>query len=253
MKLKVICSVAMVAAAATLLMTSMSVQASKMDDRIISSAKESYVLKTYLKGYDIKVQSMDGAVILTGMVSGNFDRSLIQATLAGIDGVTSVDNRLEIKGDIPTANSDAWLSDKVKGALLFHRSVSASATNVDVKDSIVTLRGDAVSQAQKELTTEYTKDVEGVKGVNNQMVVVKTSKNSRTVDEKIDDASITAQVNMTLLYHRSTSALNIMVETNRGVVTLKGKAGNTAELDLVTKLAVDVNGVKSVNNRMSIE
>jgi len=34
---------------------------------------------------------------------------------------------------------------------------------------------------------------------------------------------------------------------------LYGKASNAAELDLATKLANDVNGVKGVNNRMTIE
>ena len=93
----------------------------------------------------------------------------------------------------------------------------------------------------------------GLKNVNNEMTVTENSKKTRTVGEKIDDASITAQVKMTLLYHRSTSALNTKVETKRGVVTLSGKASNTAELDLATKLANDVSGVKGVKNRMAIE
>ena len=93
----------------------------------------------------------------------------------------------------------------------------------------------------------------GLKNVNNEMTVTKTSKKKRTVGEKIDDASTTAQVKMTLLYHRSTSALNTKVETKRGVVILYGKAGNAAELHLATKLANDVHGVKGVNNRMAIE
>jgi osmotically-inducible protein OsmY len=70
---------------------------------------------------------------------------------------------------------------------------------------------------------------------------------------KIDDSSITALVKMTLLYHRSTSALNTSVTTKKGVVTLSGKAGNAAEMNLATKLTNDVNGVKSVKNRMTIE
>jgi len=245
--------VVMMVAVVALLMTSVAVRASEMDDRIASSAQKSYVFKTYLQGDDIKIQSMDGVVTLTGTVSEEYHKSLAQETVAGLPGVKSVDNRLEIKGAPPTANSDAWLRDKVKVTLLFHRSVSASTTDVDVKDGIVTLRGDAASQAQKELTTEYAKDVEGVKGVNNEMTVTKTSKKTRTVGEKIDDASITAQVKITLLYHRSTSALNTKVETKRGVVTLYGKASSTAELDLATKLANDVNGVKGVKNRMTIE
>jgi osmotically-inducible protein OsmY len=243
----------MMVAVVVLLMTSVAVRASEMDDRITTSAQKSYVFKTYLQGDDIKVQSMDGVVSLTGTVSEEYHKSLAQETVAGLPGVKSVDNRLEIKGAPPTANSDAWLREKVKVTLLFHRSVSASTTEVDVKDGIVTLRGDAASQAQKELTTEYAKDVEGVKGVNNEMTVTKTSKQTQTVGEKIDDASITAQVKMTLLYHRSTSALKTKVETNSGVVTLYGEASNVAELDLATKLANDVNGVKGVKNRMTIK
>jgi osmotically-inducible protein OsmY len=162
-----------------------------------------------------------------------------------------VDNRLEVKGERPAENSDAWLTTKVKTMLLFHRNVSAM-TEVNTKDGIVTLRGEATSQAQKDLTTEYAKDIEGVKDVKNEITVTKTPKKTRTAGEKIDDASITAQVKMTLLYHRSTSALNTSVTTKKGVVTLGGKAKTAAEKDLATKFANDVNGVKEVKNRMTI-
>ena len=224
-----------------------------MDSRIESSARESYVFKTYLQGDDINIQSRDGVVTLTGVVSENFHKALALETVTGLPGVKSVDNRLEVKGAPPTANSDAWLRDKVKVALLFHRSVSAATTEVDVRDGIVTLRGEAGSQAQKELTTEYAKDVEGVKEVKNEMSVAKTPKKERTVGEKIDDASISAQVNMSLLNHRSTSVLNTKVKTKRGVVTVSGKARNAAEKDLVTKLVADISGVRNVKNRMTIE
>ena len=209
-------SISLMVFAVALLAFSVPVQASETDDRIEASAKQSYVFKTYLKGDDIKIESKDGAVTLTGIVSVEYHKSLAQETMAGLPGVKSVDNRLEVKGAPPTANSDAWLVTKVKTTLLFHRSVSAGKTEVDVKDGIVTLRGDAASQAQKELTTEYARDVEGVKDVSNEMTVTETSKKKRTVGEKIDDASLTAQIKMTLLYHRSTSALKTSVTTKKG-------------------------------------
>jgi len=224
-----------------------------MDSSIESSAKKSYVFKTYLKTDDIKIQSKDGAVTLTGTVSEESHKSLAEETVASLPGVKSVDNKLELKGERPAENSDAWLITKVKATLLFHRSVSGIKTEVNVKDGIVTLQGEATSQAQKDLTTEYAKDVEGVKNVNNEMTVGKTSKKTRTAGDKIDDASITAQVKMTLLYHRSTSALKTSVTTKKGVVTLGGKAKTAAEKDLATKFANDVNGVKEVKNRMTID
>jgi osmotically-inducible protein OsmY len=240
-------------AAVALLAISMPVHASKMDDRIESSARKSYVFETYLKTDDIKIQSVNGVVSLTGTVSEESHKSLAKETVASLPGVKSVDNRLEVKGDRSAEYSDAWIMMKVKATLWFHRSVSGLKTEVnDVKGGIVTLQGEATSQAQKDLTTGYAKGVEGVKDVKNEMTV-SVAKTSRTVGQNIDDASITAQVKMMLLYHSSTSALNTSVTTKKGVVTLGGKAKNATEKDLATKLVNDVNGVKSVKNLMTIE
>jgi osmotically-inducible protein OsmY len=253
MERKAMYAAAVMAAAVVLVLTSIPGQASTLDDLIRTSAENSYVFKTYLQGDDIKIQSEDGAVSLKGTVSEESHRSLAQETVANLPGVISVDNRLEVKSGHPAEKTDAWLSEKVKTTLLLHQNVGA-VTEVSSKDGIVTLQGEATSRAQKDLTTEYARDVEGVKDVRNEMTVSKTSKNTgRTVIEKIDDASITAQVKLSLLWHRSTSVLRTRVDTMHGVVTLSGKAANTAEIDLVSKLVTDIKGVKSVHNRMTIE
>ena len=62
----------------------------------------------------------------------------------------------------PAEKLDVWLSAKVKAKLLFHRSASPFM-EVNTKDGIMILHSNATSKAQKELTTEYAKDVEGVK------------------------------------------------------------------------------------------
>ena len=243
----------MFAASAALLALSAPASASKIDSRIELAAKQSYVFMTYLKGDDVRVESKDGAVTLTGSVSANSHKSLANDTVMNLPGVKSVDNRLEVTGP-PTADSDAWLSDKLKISLLFHRSLSVGKADVEVKDGTVTLRGQAISQEQKDLTTECARNVDGVKEVKNEMTVASTFEAApQTAGEKIDDASITAQVKMALLLHRSTSVLNTTVTTKRGVVTVGGKARNTAEKELVTKLISDITGVKSVKNRMTVE
>jgi len=252
--------------AVALMVVSVPAPASQTDDRIESSAKQSYVWKTYLKGDDIKIESKDGVVTLTGTVLEEPHKSLAQETVASLPGVKSVDNRLELKGTPAAESADALVSARVKTALMIHRNLSAIKPDVYVKDGIVTLRGEAANPAQLDLTTEYIKDVEGVKDVKNEMTVSKAPKKptEKTMGEKvgramgdigetIDDASITALVKMTLLYHRSTSTLRTKVETNAGVVTLGGKAKNAAEKDLVTKFVRDVSGVKTVVNNMTIE
>jgi len=230
------------------------ISASNTDSPIESSARQSYVFQVYLKGDDIKIESNNGAVILTGIVAKSFHQSLAQETVVGLPGVRSVINRLQVKEAPPAVNSDAWLLDRVRVTLLFHRSMSAGKTEVKVKDGLVTLRGQAINQAQKELVTGYVKDVEGVKDVKNELSVPAVSKKPSPVTyAKIDDASITAQVRMMLRYHSSTSALTTSVSTDNGVVTLGGKAGNAAEKALVGKLADDVCGVKNIANLMTID
>ena len=252
--MKRIYPLALLVATGTLLVTSTSLRASETDDRIEASAKKSYVFRTQLKDDSIKTESKNGAVTLTGTVAESSHKSLAQDTVESLPGVKSVDNQLKIKGESPAEHSDGWVSTKVKTTLLFHRNVSASGTDVYVKDGVVSLRGVAKSQAQKELTTEYARDVEGVKEVKNEMTVAKTpAKPDETIGEKIDDASITAQVKSSLMSHRSTSALKTNVQTTDGVVTVSGVAKNAAEKTLVTKLVTDIDGVISVVNNMTIE
>jgi len=256
-------SFALIAAAALALVSvSAPLHAAQIDSAIEASAKQTYVFKSYLKGDDVKVKAKDGVVTLTGTVSEDSKKALAAETVAALPDVKKVENKLEVKGDRPAEKSDLWLKTKVKTTLLFHRSVSV-ATEVDVKDGVVTLRGEAASQAEKELTTEYAKDIEGVKDVNNEMTVAKAAKKATVGDKMeakldkagdvVDDASVTALAKMTLLGHRSTSALHTSVKTKDGVVTLTGKAANDAEKALATKLVSDVNGVRSVNNDMTVK
>ncbi len=232
---------------------SLLVRASVTDDRIESSFTKSYIYKTYLKDEHVKISAKDGIVILSGDVSSENHKTMAQDTAEALPGVKSVEDRIEVKGDRPTENSDTWVGMKVKTALMFHANVNAFKTKVDVKEGIVTLTGEAASQAQKDLTTEYAKDIVGVKGVKNEMtVILSTVKTNQTVGEKIDDASITAQVRWLLLSHESTSMLNTKVATTDGIVRVSGEAKNAAEKALVTKLVTGINGVERVVNNMTV-
>lgn len=216
-----------------------------MDSDIESSFVKTYVYKTYLKNEHIKINSKDGVVTLSGDVMDESHKPMAQDTAEALSGVKSVKNDIVVKGEM----SDTWIEMKVQSALIFHANVSSRNTEVISKDGVVTLKGEASSQAQKELTTEYAKGVNGVKRVNNEMKVV----NKESVGEKIDDASITAQVKMALLVRKSTGAIRTTVVTKDSVVTVSGKAKNDTERDLVTKLAEDVQGVDYVVNKMTIE
>src|SRR3972149_6811816 len=96
-------------AVALLLANSPAHASSKTDNRIGASAKKSYVFQNYLKGDDIKIQSKDGVVTLTGSVHEESHKSLARDTVAELPGVKKVDNQLEVKGEGSAENSDIWL------------------------------------------------------------------------------------------------------------------------------------------------
>lgn len=242
------------AAAVVLAATSVSAIASEMDDQIESSFTQSFVYKKYLKDEKIKISSSDGAVTLSGSVSDENDKLIAQNIAEVLPNIKSVQNQIEITGERPAEKSDIWISMKVKGTLMYHRNVNAMKTEVSVQDGIVTLKGEASSQAQKDLTAEYANDIDGVKQVKNEMTITSHSDpDTQTIAEKIDDASVTAQVKTALLIHRSTSAVSTKVSTKDGEVTLTGIAKNDAEKSLVTKLVNNIQGVDSVKNQMTIE
>lgn len=254
MKSKSIPSLAIMVFTGTLCATGPMLRATETDDRIEASAKSSYVFKTYLKDDAVTTASDEGKVTLTGTVAYEFHKGLAQNTVEGLPGVKSVDNQLVVKGEAPAKDSDLWLTRQVRNALMIHRSVNAAGTEISAKDGTVLLGGEAASIAQKELTAEYAADVEGVKRVTNEMTVAKEpAPPERTLLEKIDDASITAQIRLALLTHRSTSALRTELKTVDGVVTVDGTADNAAERSLVTKLVTDIRGVSGVLNHMAIK
>jgi hyperosmotically inducible periplasmic protein len=238
--------------AVTILHSHSSLNASETDDRIEATAKSSYVFRTFLRDDSITTTSKDGIVTLSGSVKDASHKQLAEDTVSGLPGVKSVDNQIETKGS-PPEDSDTWLFLKVKSTLAYHSSVSAYNTQVEIKEGIAILKGEASSQAQKDLVTEYAQDVVGIKSVQNLMTITTPAKTAEpSIAEMIDDASITAQVRMSLAMHRSTSVMRTAVSTNEGVVTLSGIANNEAEIALVTKLVTDINGVKSVVNSMTV-
>jgi hyperosmotically inducible protein len=223
---------------------------SENDRKIEDAATASYNYRTVLQDH-VKVSANDGVVTLTGTVQDKDDKDLAADTVENLPGVRGVDNQIKVE---PTyaEHSDAWIAFKIRGRLLVKANVSAIDTKVVVDHGNVTLGGTADNQAQKELTEAYARDIDGVKSVKNEMVV-QDKPVGESFGEKIDDASITSQVKFALLSHKSTSALKTHVTTTDGVVAITGEADSEAEKSLVTKLAQDVRGTKSVTNDMTVK
>ncbi len=74
----------------------------------------------------------------------------------------------------------------------------------------------------------------------------------RAAGEKAKDALITSSVNAELAKDSQLSALRINVDTVEGRVALRGTAPDAASKDRATTLAQRVDGVKTVDNQLTV-
>ena len=137
---------------------------------------------------------------------------------------------------------DAWLTTKVKIALLTADGVSASAVNVDSQEGTVTIHGKVKTEAEKAKAEAEARKVEGVKEVKNLLQVVPESE--KKVVEATDD-SVEDGVKAALQADRTLDAIKV-ASVNKGVVLLKGKAPDyNAKLKAI-ELTLATPGVKRV-------
>jgi hyperosmotically inducible periplasmic protein len=179
-----------------------------VDDSTLQSRVETAIkAQPTLKNQDVDVKVNNKVVTLTGVVQ-SAARKTRAGRAAHVAGVTSVVNDLKVdpragqnivekagegtktaavktgeaaktvgektkEGVSKTGEviTDAWLNTKLHANMMNEPLLKDSDINVDVKDHMVTLRGTVTSAAGKARAGEITKTTEGVRGVNNTLMV----------------------------------------------------------------------------------
>ncbi len=88
---------------------------------------------------------------------------------------------------------DGWLWTKTKSALATTNDLRDSTINVDVENSVVTLRGTVASKAGMEKAIKVSQEIEGVKKVNNML---KVSASDSMTNQTVTDDPARPNVNM---------------------------------------------------------
>lgn len=157
--------------------------------------------------------------------------------------------------DLEQQASDAWLEGKLETVYLFNRHLNNFTIDPEVAHGAVVLTGTVDSDVSKELAGELAQGVEGVTDVTNRLTVAdntRGSDNGRDFSERVEDATLTAEVKTMLLANSETSGLQINVDTTGSEVTLSGRIDSSAEKDLAGEIASQVDGVKGVNNELQV-
>jgi len=161
---------------------------------------------------------------------------------------------------VACSQSDSGITTAVKTKLAADVIVKDSEINVDTGRNIVTLNGTVDIPAAKERAVMIARDSKGVVQVVDDIVVdrevaattgtveEKAVDNADSVKDMTRDAAITYAVKTKFLADPGVSGLKINVDTDDGVVTLRGKVKSVAEAEKASAIARQSSGVKSVVN-----
>lgn len=176
--------------------------------------------------------------------------SAVALAIGGISGAASADT---VSQDVTEARQETqiWTTYALSPYL------RANDLKVSVDNGKATLTGKVEESVNKDLAKQIALGVDGIKEVDNQIVVqhdyvAPAASSTRSYGEAIDDATITATVKSKLLWSKHADGLTTNVDTNRGHVTLKGTADSGAAKDIAGRLASNSRGVVSVDNQLVV-
>ncbi|MFI2812615.1 MULTISPECIES: BON domain-containing protein [Microbulbifer] len=139
-----------------------------MDDQKIETVTTVNINKAHpaLKEANINVNVFNGVVLLTGQVNDPEMRLLAGRTAQQVKNVRQVYNEIQVRGNVSllASSSDAWLSTKVRSALLADKEVDSGRINVVTENGVVYLMG-LLTRAEAEMAADVTRSIGGVQKV----------------------------------------------------------------------------------------
>ncbi len=188
----------------------------------------------------------DGEVVLEGKVPRYRTKMSAQEDAWMIDGVTSVDNSLEVEPVKQEAVlSDDEIHDRIKLIFFADPDLVSSQLNIEVNDGIVTLIGKVDSIWKKHYAEVRASTVSGVRDVSNEIAVVLTDKRE---DKEIADKIVRALDRRNIV-----EGDNVDVRVKDAKVKLDGAVESRAAWKSVYDAVRFTDGVGEIENNLTVE
>ena len=151
---------------------------------------------------------------------------------------------------VGTEIDDSVVTARVKSALLADHDSKSFEIKVETHKGEVQLSGFVATQARIDNAIALTRNIEGVKSVENGMTL---KDGKATVGNTVDDGIVTAKVKTALLADADVKSFDIAIVTRKGEVQLSGFVDNQAQINRAIDIARGIDGVQSINNEMSVK
>lgn len=145
--------------------------------------------------------------------------------------------------------TDVGIKAEITAKVIDQMGTDVISLSADVYEQDVMLTGAVKSKEQKRQAEKLTREVEGVKKIYNEILIVKPiDKKKGAVENFVDDTVIESKTNALLLDAGGVNVTNFRWRAVGGHVFLFGRALSQAEKEKATKIVREIENVLSVKN-----
>jgi osmotically-inducible protein OsmY len=259
----------------------------RSDAGITTAVQARYYSDPAVRGRDIDVTTSSGIVTLRGTVADDQSRLQAENIARNVDGVAGVQNELRVdaaavRTDEADRRADArpvtrddrddgrvnagWLTTRIQAQ--YFTTTDVKGRNIDVtsnSDGVVTLRGEVENEQERRRAVEIAQNTDGASRVEDHLRV--TGAVATTGREREDaprdreaevrttqpDGWVTTKIQAKYFMDGDVRARDINVDTNNGVVTLRGTVRTEAERRQAVALARNTDGVRDVQDQLTVD
>jgi len=215
----------------------------KTNESLQKDVQDAIKWEPLLHAAEIGVIVKDGVVTLTGSVDNYMKKSEAETAAKNVKGVKAVVEKIEVKYTSSwSKKTDADIANEVISALRWSWNVPNDVVKAKIENGWVTLDGDLTWNYQREAARNAVKNLEGVKGITNNIKI--KSDNTDTIEK--------AAIEKALSRNWSINDNDIEVKVKVNEVTLAGTVDSYYQKDEAERIAWNAPGVWSVNNELSV-
>jgi osmotically-inducible protein OsmY len=193
----------------------------------------------------IGVAVKDGIVTLTGHVNAFPDRWAAQKAAQRVAEVKALANEIEVKLPFDVKHSDTEIAEAALNAILANQSIPAGQLKLTVRDGWLTVQGQVSWQYQSNAVDIAVRGVQGVKGVENLIVI-------KPLPVNASPEAIKTKIEGAFQRHAHRDAQKIRVTVENGVVTLEGEVPSWQEREDARSAAWAAPGISQVEDRLVV-